>query len=427
MSSATATPLNAQSEPSPAAEQAEPTFERATLLIVDDDPGPRESLKIIFKDDYRVLTADSGPRALEILAQEQVHAAVLDIRMLGMSGIDLLGQIKLRDPDVAVIMLTAYETMETARQALRLGACDYLAKPFDLLTMRAAVAKAVERNRCTRQLKSSEQVLLDIQGQLRNYQIKEEMARKQGEIYGMVLHDINNPLTVISGLVVLANERLKRATNASERDLHTVKEDLRQIEQQVFKCLEVSRRYLGFIRRRPGELPQVSVQRVLADLKVLMRSNPAVQNNELVVDLPATDMTAAINGTDLVQILLNLVINGLQASATPHRVRVGAQAVPEPLPPDCFESGPHADFIGRDGFQNRAPLVCVTVADNGPGIGIVPVARIFEAYFTTKQPGKGTGLGLTIVAHLLQQANAGMRIQTTAGQGTTFALYIPAS
>lgn len=399
---------------------------RPRLLIVDDDDGPRNSLKIIFNEDYEVFTAASGAAALQLLKAHPIHAAILDIRMSGMTGIDLLGQMKTQAPDVAVIMLTAYETVETARQALRLGACDYLTKPFDLLTIRAAVAKAVERNRCARKFRANEQTLQEIQHQLQEFQLREEMARKQGEIYSMVLHDINNPLTVISGLAVMANERLRRLQAPYHQDLSSVREDLAQIEQQVFKCLEVSRRYLGFARRRPGELPMVNVNRVLEDLRTLLRPNPLLEGQELLLEPPPMEVFARINGTDLIQVLLNLVINALQATAQPHQVRVSARLLQEPVPATQMQDANHAFFANRLVFENLPPLVEISVEDNGPGISVVPIKRIFEAYYTTKQPGQGTGLGLTIVQHLLEQSHGGLRVETRPGRGTTFTLWIPA-
>src|SRR5262247_4019432 len=92
--------------------------QKRTLLIVDDEEGPRQSLRVVFKDEYHLLLAEDGKQALELAQKNRIDAAVVDIRMVGMSGIDLLGQLKALDPDVEVIMLTAYETIETLRQAL---------------------------------------------------------------------------------------------------------------------------------------------------------------------------------------------------------------------------------------------------------------------------------------------------------------------
>ena len=116
-----------------------------TLLIVDDEEGPRQSLKIVFKHDYQVRVASNGADALEIARNEPIDVAVLDIMMYGMSGVEVLKELKEIDPSIEVVMLTAYETLETARQALRLGAREYLNKPFDISIIRNAVAKAVAR------------------------------------------------------------------------------------------------------------------------------------------------------------------------------------------------------------------------------------------------------------------------------------------
>src|SRR5688500_12484329 len=89
---------------------------RTTLLVCDDEEGPRQSLRIVFKNDYRVLVASSGPEALALAGEEQIDVAVLDILMHGMSGVEVLRQLKQMDPNIEVIMLTAYETIETARQ-----------------------------------------------------------------------------------------------------------------------------------------------------------------------------------------------------------------------------------------------------------------------------------------------------------------------
>src|SRR5262245_25019670 len=83
---------------------------RGTLLIVDDEEGPRESLRVIFKDDYDVLMAADGCAAIELVQANKVHVAVIDIRMAGMSGIEVLERLKYVEPAIEVIMMTAFET-----------------------------------------------------------------------------------------------------------------------------------------------------------------------------------------------------------------------------------------------------------------------------------------------------------------------------
>src|SRR5579875_3377965 len=128
---------------------------RGTLLIVDDEDGPRQSLRVIFKDDYDLLMAEDGPTAIELAQKHDVDVAILDIRMAGMSGIEVLERLRFVKPDIEVVMMTAFETTDTIRQALRLRACDYINKPFDIATMRAAVHQAMQRRRLENEIHNS--------------------------------------------------------------------------------------------------------------------------------------------------------------------------------------------------------------------------------------------------------------------------------
>jgi DNA-binding NtrC family response regulator len=92
---------------------------RGTLLVVDDEEGPRQSLRVIFKDEYNLLMAEDGPTAIELAKQHHIDVAVLDIRMAGMSGIEVLERLKYVNPNIEAIMMTAFETTDTIRQALR--------------------------------------------------------------------------------------------------------------------------------------------------------------------------------------------------------------------------------------------------------------------------------------------------------------------
>ena len=79
-------------------------------MIVDDEDGPRQSLRVIFKDDYEILMANNGAHAIELAQEQRIDVAVLDIRMSGMSGIEVLERLKYVDPAIEVVMMTAFET-----------------------------------------------------------------------------------------------------------------------------------------------------------------------------------------------------------------------------------------------------------------------------------------------------------------------------
>jgi len=208
-------------------ELSPPPRRRGTLLIVDDEEGPRQSLKVIFKDDYELLMAEDGPSAIALAQNNRIDVAVLDIRMAGMSGIEVLERLKFVNPSIEAVMMTAFETTETMRQALRLRACDYINKPFDIATMRAAVANAMQRRTLEGEIHSNAEQLQDLLMELQSQKIEEQMARTRGEIYASIIHDINGPLTVISGFVQLLNQRVSNATRLELEDLEFIKERLK--------------------------------------------------------------------------------------------------------------------------------------------------------------------------------------------------------
>ncbi len=101
------------------------------ILIVDDEEGIRESLKLILSDYYELILTDGGEQALETLkSAKDIGIVLLDIKMRKVHGLDVLKEIKEKHPKVKVIMVTGYKSVETAAEASRLGASGYIVKPF---------------------------------------------------------------------------------------------------------------------------------------------------------------------------------------------------------------------------------------------------------------------------------------------------------
>src|SRR6516225_8456634 len=244
---------------------------KGTLLVVDDEDGPRQSLRVIFKDEYEVLMASDGPSAIALAQSNRIDVAVLDIRMAGMSGIEVLERLKFVDPSIEVVMMTAFETTDTIRQALRLRACDYINKPFDISTMRSAVANAMQRRTLEGEIHNNAEKLQELLGELQNQKLEEQMAHTRGEIYASIIHDINGPLTVISGFVQLLNQRIGNSTRLEVEDLEFIKDRLRTITRQVTNCIHISRRYLSFLRRQSDDSPRAGINQLLTDLSHLVR------------------------------------------------------------------------------------------------------------------------------------------------------------
>ena len=400
---------------------------RGTLLVVDDEEGPRMSLRVIFKDTYTMLMAEDGPTAIDLAQKHDIDVAILDIRMAGMSGIEVLERLRFVCPDIEAIMITAFETTDTIRQALRLRACDYINKPFDISTIRNAVSGAMQRRMLEGEIHSSAEKVNELLGELQSQRVEEQIARTRGDIYASIIHDINGPLTVISGFVQLLNKKLNRTTRMEVEDLEFIKERIRIIERQVSNCIDISRRYLGFLRQQTDETAPAGLNQLLADLEQLVRVHPSLQENEFRLTPVQRNVFVKINGTDVIQILLNLVVNGFQCTPQSHRVEVGGEVLTQPLDLTQIKDGADGRLLNIENLKNTAPLVKLWVRDSGGGIAPEVLPKIFQPYFTTKGPRQGTGLGLNIVQRLIKESNGALHVHTQLGEGTTFTVYLPAA
>lgn len=119
--------------------------DKRNILVVDDETGPREALRMILKNKYDIVTADDGDHALRHIDSKDFDVAIVDIKMAGMDGLQLLKKMKEKRPDIEVIIMTAYASVDTAKNALRNGALDYLIKPFDHRDVMEIVEKGVAK------------------------------------------------------------------------------------------------------------------------------------------------------------------------------------------------------------------------------------------------------------------------------------------
>jgi signal transduction histidine kinase len=346
-----------------------------------------------------------------------VDVALLDLRMQGMHGIEVAERLKALDPDVQIIILTAYESVETARQAIRLGACDYLSKPFDLDLVRVAVTDASNRREQLRRLRSLEE-------EIQQQKLQGEIARTKNEIYASILHDINGPLSFISGVTEMLYHDFPEISDLELANLDFIKEQLAHVSRQANRCIELSRRYLSYMSSSAAGQVCIDLSQVFTDVEKLLKFYPVAWDNELLVHLPEEEMLLRANGIDVIQILLNLTVNALQATAQPHTVDISARRLERPVTPEELRAGPTSLMVNPEGFVNQPPLAAIIVRDDGPGIPPEVLPRIFEPFFTTKAPKEGTGLGLSIVQRCVRQNKGALRLNSEPGVGTTVTVYL---
>ena len=118
---------------------------KETILVVDDEAGPRESLRMILKPLYEVHAASNGQEALHLIQSKDFDVVTLDLNMPGLSGIEVLKEIRKLKPNTEVIVITGYGTLNNAQEAIRFGAGDFISKPFNVADVISIVSKSFER------------------------------------------------------------------------------------------------------------------------------------------------------------------------------------------------------------------------------------------------------------------------------------------
>ncbi|MCX5894918.1 MAG: response regulator, partial [Proteobacteria bacterium] len=122
-------------------------MQKPNILIVDDELGPRESLRMILKPAYNVYMAEDGNKALEIIKQVPIDLMTLDLRMPGLSGIDVLKGVKETNADIEVIIVTGFGSLGTITTASQYGVYDYISKPFNIADVNSIVQKSLEKRK----------------------------------------------------------------------------------------------------------------------------------------------------------------------------------------------------------------------------------------------------------------------------------------
>ena len=137
---------------------------QGSVLVVDDELGPRESLRMILRPLYEVKTASNGQEAIQFLQQGKIDLITLDLKMPGLSGLEVLREIKKMNVDAAVIIITAYGTLTNAHEAIRYGAVDFISKPYNATDILAVVRRTVEQKQYNLRMKKLLDTLSDEAG-----------------------------------------------------------------------------------------------------------------------------------------------------------------------------------------------------------------------------------------------------------------------
>jgi signal transduction histidine kinase len=361
-----------------------------TLLIDDELDFVRLLAARLEARDFPVLTAFDASQGLSLTESEAPPVVVLDVNLPDRSGLEVLREIKERWPLVQVVMLTGQADVSTAVTGMKLGAMDYLVKPVDIDPLVRVLERAGSRR-------------LDQEESLR--MIETGKLAALGRLAEGVAHEINNPVNTMMQKAQWAQELLEDFDyRPSDDTLPEVREELEAIVRQARRCRDIVGKLMslgGRVDPRAGEFDlREAVLTVLDGVRERARTLGVAVETRLDPGVPPVLLPRG----GIEQALSHLVDNALEAM----------------------------DPVGVDGgtltVSVRAPdasSVRVTVADTGRGVDPGIEDRLFEPFFSTKDVGQGSGLGLSICHGILKSLGGDVEFVRPDGPGAIFAVTLP--
>ncbi len=372
---------------------------RPTILVIDDELGPRESLRFLLKDAYHVWCADSVERGLALLRQHTPDTVIMDIRMPGCNGIEGLREIRKLDSDLAVILLTGFAALGTAQEAIRHEANDYMEKPFDAAEMRRAVQRHVEQTRLRRK---RDKLLSDadaLERRIRELEGKGWLA-ELGQVSAEFVHDLRNTLTVASGSSSLLRMEFEGLPQQQADAQPETGHYLDKLENSMKQCVDMLDSWQRLIRQTPQQQTPFPFHEFVGACVENARPAADAAHAKIACETSGCDTPIIGDRVQLARVLANLIFNAIHA-----------------LPPD------HGLIRVRSEILDTS--VRVSVADNGCGISEQNLQHIFTANFTTRHALGGMGLGLFIAQKVAQAHNGTLTVESAVNRGTTFTLVLP--
>jgi two-component system, cell cycle sensor histidine kinase and response regulator CckA len=366
------------------------------ILHLEDDPNDAALVQStlmgagIACSTTRVSTSDDFKAALE---SGGIDLVLSDYSLPTFDGFSALKIIHNKCPDVPVILVSGTLGEEEAVDSLKSGATDYVLKD-SLLRLAPAVRRAMH----------------DVEERTKRRKLEAQFIEAQkmevvGQLAGGVAHDFNNVLAVIMGYSELAVHDLPPD--------HPLQKYLEEIRLAAERACGLTRQLLIFSCRQPVEAVVLNLNDVVQNMTKLL---DRLINEKIEMAFIYGDQPGQINADSgyVWQVLMNLIVNARDAMPEGGKLTVETGR----LTLEQSSAREHLDVPPGDYMTLR-------VRDTGTGISSEVQERMFEAFFTTKTPGKGTGLGLATCQTIMRQCGGHIRVHSELGSGTTFTIYFP--
>lgn len=372
------------------------------LLLVDDEVDFRHTLaKRLVRRGIVPREAGSGEECLSILAKEPADVVVLDVKMPGMNGIEVLDHIKKEYSKTEVLLLTGHANTGDGVEGMKAGAFDYLNKPVEIEHLIGKIEQAYEKISRDEKIRVSEEKLREakIRAKMGQQMIAAERLASLGTLAAGVAHEINNPLAIMTESVGWMRLILKKEELAQMPRKQDFEFALKKIEDSIKRSRRITHGLLGAARKGDSILADVDLNRLIDEAIHLVSREAKNKDLEIVQE---TDPAAGIIESylyQLRQVMINLLTNAIHATGAGGKITVILESMDDKIK--------------------------LTVRDTGEGIPKENIETIFEPFFTTKSPGEGTGLGLFVTRGIIEKLGGIIEAKSRLGEGASFYIVLP--
>jgi len=239
-----------------------------------------------------------------------------------------------------------------------------------------------------------------------------------------ILHDVRNVMAIVLGMSECCAELINSRDSLAPPDVTELRQNFDVVLRNVTLASDLCTRYLSALRHHRTAAHSHNILPVLSDLCQLLRSHPEAKGSRInfVAD-PALELRTETDPAEVFQMVFNLALNGLQATKRAQLITIEARISREPLNLNMLRDTATARAVKSPAFGNRPPFVALTIRDAGDGIPAGVLEKMFTPFVTTRPTG--TGVGMAVVARLVEKNEGLLFVETTVGKGTTTTIYLP--
>jgi len=356
------------------------------IIVIDDDQTMRRACEAtLARAGYRVETYADGASGLQRIQQQHPALLIVDLKMPGMGGIEVINRVREIDPQIVIVVITGFATVGTAVEAMKSGAYDFIPKPFTAEELRAIVARAMERWHLSQEA-----------ARLRRE--KEAQARK---FITFVSHQLQSPLAAVRQYLDVLTHLMGTEIPVQQRQW------IERCRQKIAEMLEIIADWLTLSKVEGGQLATQRVSVSWSELlpSVLEGLGPAAEQKQIALEnaLPPDLPPVIGDPAALRMVLQNLVSNAIKYGRSGGYVRVSGSA--------------------------DAQSVRLAVSDDGIGIAPEHQAQVFEEFYRVKDGStagiSGTGMGLPICKKIAAELGGRIELESAPGHGSTFTVVLP--